>query len=382
MFDKYIEDRHDYKKGKASDSKIAPHYVRNGKRPFVSWKMWDIASQKYVRQKIETSDEDRVKEIIATVQYYHIEGYVVDCSIVSKSSKSAMTITTALRFFLQEKAHLKSLKNYRSRVKVFQEWLNEQGYAKMDVKAFGSDHIKEFINYSRTAGNATRELNNKRVFLNSVFLFFLEESIVSDNPAKFVKKLKDEEKQRATFAPKLLRRMWAEWEGEQQELLWASRFMFYSFMRPREMVGLRMADLDFKTRTITVRAEISKTGLGYVKITPPLYKLLVEMGVTERNDGGFVFQGIEDRQVPVARWTSRFREYRKKMKMSKTLVFYCFKHTGVREHFLAGNNLLWIMEQCRHKDLATTLHYLQTGLGLRAMNDFEYHEPAIYNETT
>lgn len=153
--------------------------------------------------------------------------------------------------------------------------------------------------------------------------------------------------------------------------------MFYSFIRPAEITKLLISDIDLRTMKIKIRGEVGKTGLWYVKITPTVFEVLKEMGFLERRGAGYLFQNEDGTAVPELRWTKWFKAYRDKSKMPTQYKFYCFKHTGVKEHYLAGNNLLWIQAQCRHKDLATTIHYLQTGLGLDTYNDFPYIEPIL-----
>lgn len=356
-----------------------PRYVNTGKRPFVVWKYWDEHTQKYVRQKVEIKDAKEAETFSYSIKGELINGVTIDSSKIEpqRKKKQGLLLKEVCNRFLEDKKDLKSYANYASRIKNVTDWLaeNQKG---LEAEGVTEDTIKDFIAFYKVRGNGARELNNKRAFLNSVFIWAISKDLIKTNPVGKTKKQKEYEIKRATFSHLHLREMWDAWKIENVELYHASRFLFYSFIRPGEMIQLLLSDVDLRTMKIMVRSEVGKTSkLGYVKITPPLFEVLKDMGFLERRGAGYLFQDEDGSAVPEDRWQRWFTTYRRKNKLPEQYKFYCFKHTGVKEHYLAGNNLLWIQAQCRHKDLATTIHYLQTGLGLDTYNDFTYIEPKL-----
>lgn len=355
-----------------------PRYVSTGKRPFVVWKYWDEHTKKYVRQKVEIKDAKEAEIFLYSVKGELINGVTIDSSTIEpqRKKKQSLLLKDLCVKFLDDKKDLKASTNYSSRVKTVIDWLNTLETT-LEAEKVTVEDIKSFFAYYKEKGNGARELNNKRAFIKSVFIWGVEKELVTNNPVGKTKKAKEYGVQRATFSQSHLREMWKSWKAENVELYNASRFLFYSFIRPGEMIQLLLSDVDLRTMKIKVRGEVGKTGLGYVKITPPLFEVMKDMGFLERRGAGYLFENEDGTPIPEDRWQRQFTAYRRKNKLPEQYKFYCFKHTGVREHYLSGNNLLWIQAQCRHKDLATTIHYLQTGLGLDTHNDFPYFEPIL-----
>lgn len=355
-----------------------PRYVNTGKRPFVGWKYYDEHTKKYLRQKVEIKDAKEAEIFLYSIKGELINGVTIDSSTAEpqRKKKQGLSLKDLCIKYLNDKKDLKSYKNYESRVKNITDWLGELDMP-LQAQTVVDEDVKKFIAHYKAKGNGARELNNKREFINSLFIWGISKELITNNPVKKTKKQKEYGVQRATFSHLHLREMWETWKVENIELYNASRFLFYSFIRPGEMVQLLTSDIDLRTMKIKVRGEVGKTGLGYVKITPPLFEVLKNMGFLERRGAGYLFEDADGSPVPEGRWTKWFKIYRDENKLPEQYKFYCFKHSGVREHYLSGNNLLWIQAQCRHKDLATTIHYLQTGLGLDTHNDFPYIEPIL-----
>lgn len=356
-----------------------PRYVSAGKRPYVSWYAYDIYSQKFVNRRKETKFLHVAEELMQIVKQRQMHGDVIDLTPKVPPVRT-FTICEAIEKYLADKAHLKkkTVNSYHSRAHVFLGWVRD--VAKIDTIAidkFTPEHAKSYLQWAKKElKNQNGEINNKREYLKNLFQHLINETkIITENPIKNVKRLKELEKRRATFSTEHLRAMWLYFREHDKELYFASKFIFYAFIRPDELRNLKISDIDLRAKKLVVRD--GKGGLGYIEITPPLWDLIAEMELSARAANELVFQNTKGQKIYENRWGKVFLAYRIKHKLPDEYVFYCFKHTGVREHFLAGNNLLWIKKQCRHKELATTLIYLQTGLGLDTDNGYNYIPPLI-----
>ncbi|RFS16833.1 tyrosine-type recombinase/integrase [Emticicia sp. C21] len=67
-----------------------------------------------------------------------------------------------------------------------------------------------------------------------------------------------------------------------QPLYLFTRFIFYSFIRPKELLNLQVKDIDLTTRTIKVKSDVSKNKrTETVPILKPLLSLIIENKVLE-----------------------------------------------------------------------------------------------------
>lgn len=354
-----------------------PRYVPNSKRPFVVWYIFDESQQRFVRQKKESKDLEKANKIIDEITALLKKGYVVNLDEKKKGKKpEKFSIEKAINFFLEiKKSELKhkSFHSYNSHLQLF------LGYCQKNKHNFLEDiNAQTLNNYFRAGmseGNTARTRNNKRIFLRTFFNFWVAEGKISKNPTSETKKIKQEKTQNKSFSKEQISVFWEAWKREKQELYFVSRWLFYAFIRPAELGNLRICDIDLRTNKITIPQKVGKTGLGYILITPPILELIQEQELDKRNAHEYVFS--VHKPTKEGRWSKMFLQERKKYGLTEDYNLYCWKHTGVKEHFLAGNTLDFIQKQCRHSEIATTLHYLQIGLGLEINPNYEYKQPKI-----
>jgi integrase len=160
----------------------------------------------------------------------------------------------------------------------------------------------------------------------------------------------------------------------------ATRFLFYSFLRPNELINIRVADIDLRTKTIRIHHSISKVKkTDSIAIIKPLFALIQSSEIM-RNPGNFYLFGKllkpGIKRISKNEITNQHREMLVKLNLyrPRETVFYGWKHTGNVTAYLAGMDIKAIQRMNRHKSLETTEIYLRR-LGLyldRMIFDFEY----------
>ncbi|WP_337044760.1 tyrosine-type recombinase/integrase [Emticicia sp. 17c] len=148
-----------------------------------------------------------------------------------------------------------------------------------------------------------------------------------------------------------------------------TRFIFYSFIRPKELLHLQVKDVDLRTRTIKVKSDISKNKRSEtVPIIKPLLSLIVENKVLENPSDYYIFgQGFKPSKTMQGgnTPTNQHREALKDLGLyvEKKTVLYSWKHTGNIFAYLSGLDIKIIQKMNRHRSLETTEIYLRK-LGL------------------
>jgi integrase len=153
------------------------------------------------------------------------------------------------------------------------------------------------------------------------------------------------------------------------ELYLFTRFIYYSFSRPKELLALRVGDINLKTKTIRIKPENAKTELLLIKpIVKPFMELLVNSGIMNNPNSYYVFgKGLKPGlvQCPINFPAQEHQKILTKLGLYRPYetVPYSWKHTGNINAYLAGMDLKLIQKINGHTSILTTEIYLRK-LGL------------------
>lgn len=144
-----------------------------------------------------------------------------------------------------------------------------------------------------------------------------------------------------------------------------TRFIFYGFLRPKEIRGLEVRDIDLRNKTIRIRKEVSKNRrAGVIPLVKPLYDLIIQEGLT-RYPAHFRIFGYNlkpgERKASPNLASNRHTSALKTLGLyrERETVLYSWKHTGNCLAYLAGMDIRLIQAINRHKSLQTTEIYLR-----------------------
>jgi integrase len=151
------------------------------------------------------------------------------------------------------------------------------------------------------------------------------------------------------------------------------RFVFYTLLRPREICGLRVKDIDLVRNQITVPLAIAKTRKKrnpkpeIIDIVPQFLPLIRNLNLHQYPHDYYVVSADETKTVGT-KWLDPEKPYKRLVNQHlKTLglqdkgyTLYGFKHTS---NILRFKSRKWelddIMKANRHADLQTTMKYLK-----------------------
>ena len=168
---------------------------------------------------------------------------------------------------------------------------------------------------------------------------------------------------------------------EQDERLFLfTRFIFYAFIRPKELISLKVKDIDLRTRTIKVSGKVSKNKRSAaVPIIKPLFDLILKHGLLNYPANFFLFgQNLKpgEKRAAMNEANNRHREALKALNLyrERETVLYSWKHTGNINLYLVKPDLKLLQQMNRHAEVSTTEIYLRRlGLFLNsAAFDVEY----------
>jgi integrase len=159
-------------------------------------------------------------------------------------------------------------------------------------------------------------------------------------------------------------------------------FIYYTAIRPgTELRLMKFNQINFQSRTITVRNELSKNSkTETIDIPENLYHLLVDKWNLNTYDSElYIFgQNRKPGLLPLGKNTMRWRfnKFRDKLNLPKSIKFYSWKHSGAQELADRGASIYEIQRHLRHRDMTTTESYLRKRIGQRS-NAIKHHFPDI-----
>jgi integrase len=142
-------------------------------------------------------------------------------------------------------------------------------------------------------------------------------------------------------------------------------FIYYCFIRPRELRELRAGDVELDEQRIFIRAEISKNKKSqYVTIPDDFLPGL--QWIYELPPAQLLFHARRSITQPIGRntMTNRHREHLKNLRFGPGYQLYSWKHTGAVNAIKNGVGVKELQIQLRHHSLDETDKYLrQLGVG-------------------
>jgi len=238
---------------------------------------------------------------------------------------------------------------------------------KMHYTEFNKTHLMGFLESMKASNNHKRIV---RSHLRSVFSILVQRDVLPVNPFLGSIKIKSVETDfNYPFSDYEKIRLEQYLQEYEPNLYLMTRFIFYSFIRPKELLSLRVRDIDLRNRTIKIKSSIAKNDrTETVPIVKPLLDLVLKSGIFSYPSDYYIFgDGLKPSRKKSApnEPTNIHREALQKLGfyVERVTVLYSWKHTGNIFAYMAGIDIKLIQRINRHSSVATTEIYLKK-LGL------------------
>lgn len=347
---------------------------------YVEYYVYDVLTEDLKRKRVvvnhKTAKErhDFAKETIKEIDKLLKAGAVLNKSKVPTNKKditevkSGTLLTDAIEFFINFKRSIvqqNTLSNYTTDLNRFKIFLKKKDIESIKLKEFSAMKALNFFDYLITETTlSNRSRNNTTDTLSTLFAFYLERKIITENPFENINDLPAPAKKHAAFTNKMAKDLMKEAKNKSYGQLYLFlSFIYYTFLRPtKEVRLLKVADI--KTNTLRINSTNAKDDeTEHVMIPPPLRKIIDEYEITKYPDNYYVFSNdCVPGPKPVHK---KYFYYRHRIILEKFGLLddeydvYGWKHTGVIALWEATQNMELIRQQCRHEDIATTQKYLR-----------------------
>ncbi len=245
---------------------------------------------------------------------------------------------------------------------IFVRFLKNNNLHNMMSFEIGKKHILMFLDElkQKNVSNATR--NKYLAFVKSVFSAMVEREMLFVNPCKSIKNLRETETKTTAFAPEHIKPLAELCKTQSSEMYFFCMFIFYLFIRPAELRRLTVGQINLEKRTVEIRPEQSKNKkYGCVLIPSVLIEKLKNSDFLKRPSNELLFSTLKNNEkYSKNAFSEKFSMLLRANDYPKEYSLYCWKHTGVVEHYKLNKDLVFLQRQCRHASLDETQKYLKS----------------------
>jgi integrase len=290
-------------------------------------------------------------------------------------------------FLLFQKPSLKpkTYATYQSKLRIFCQWIDFNGFSDYDITAIDNKIILKFFAFLISERGLDKvTIRDYRIKMSRLFTYLMKEKILLQNPVFDIpiprKKCDNAPK---PILPDDLELISLEMSKNDPQLHLASMFQYFCAIRPgTELRLLKIKDIDFWTGKITISILNSKIERqDIIEIPKQLYKLITDVfHLQNYNKEFYVFShgGIPGaKPLGVNSMRVRFNKFRDKLGLSKDYKFYSLKHTGASMLLESGATILDVMGHLRHSDIDSTYHYIRKRSG-SGSDKIRNHFPSPY----
>ncbi len=248
--------------------------------------------------------------------------------------KFEMSISEAFKFGLDIKKrelNSNSYHGYSSHINRFEKWLTEKELYNKGISTITKTLVMEYLN-SLLQVSSTRNRNNYRSSISSLFTTLEDNELIKDNFVKKIKNLKTTPERNKTYTPKMQKDIYDYMQEKDPLLLLFVQFVSYNLLRPIEVCRLRIEDIDIKDKKLYVKA---KNKAVKIKIIPD--HLLIEIpDLSEMDKKLFLFtpekiggQWQANETNRRDHFSKRFKEVKEHFKLGVNYGMYSFRHTFI-----------------------------------------------------
>ena len=276
-----------------------------------------------------------------------------------------LTLPQALEIYLNSIEHTlrqRSFYTYRNYCTTLNLYQQEKKQTTLKIFEFTHDNAIMFMDWLKnTRKVSNRTYNNYRVHIKSIFIFLQARGYIDFNPFNNIAKLEQEESEITCLTPTELQIMKTKMMDDYPQLFNIAMLIFYCFLRPQEIVRLKVENIDLVGQRLYLSGKTSKNKKTQtITIPDPLLEYLVKLKNLDAPSNHYIFSRKllpGTFQIAPTRIAEIWRHWCDDNGINKKI--YHLKHTGVGMAIEAGHNVRDLQLQLRHSSLDETQKYLE-----------------------
>lgn len=257
----------------------------------------------------------------------------------------------------------KTVYDYQSRIKIFEQFLDESDTHLQYVYQFDRALCVEFLDYlyyDKDVSATTR--NGYRTWLSTFSTWLIDKQYINrdDNPVTDIRMMREEDKKREPLSKEALATLREYLQENNRRFLLACYIEYYMNIRPEEMRFLKIGYIDIQNCIVTLPGKFAKNRRRQeVTVPKKVLRLMIDLGIFSSPSQYFIFgpdMAPSTEQIAVNRFRQEWAKMRKVLGWPDTYQFYSLKDSGISDN-IDRYGLLAARDQARHSDAATTNRY-------------------------
>lgn len=344
-----------------------PAVYHTGKCCYVSFYVLDPLTGNLSRRRVKLDHipkNERRRYAAALVNSINEKLYGGWNPLAERLKKTTVTVGDAIGQYLEAKAkdtRKDTMRSYRSFADSFHTWLQKGGVDQRFLISVGEDILIDYLD-DIEGGLSARTYNNYVTFLRGLFEWCKHRRWISANPATGLQTKHVDQKKRTIIPPDARKRILQYFEAKNPNFVCAMMLCYRLFIRPKEMCGLKVGDIDFSEGLLTIPAEVAKNHKERVLAMPDEIRKFMDIHSEDPKDW-YLFSNTRyeagPRKNPMAptRIDGTWETMRDVLGLPDAYQFYSLKDTGITEMLEAGVPAKFVKELADHHSLAMTERY-------------------------
>lgn len=300
----------------------------------------------------------------------------------NKTGKPIIEAVNEILSLKQSTCIKKAYYSYRSMCKTFTEWVKENKFHTLTPEEFTKQKAYLFLDHVLTARKVSNRTHNcYLICMKTIFNNLTDRDYLEINPFQKIKRLPVKETD-LTFITDMEKALIKHSLPElHYQLYCVMLLVYYCFLRPAEIVRLKICDFNFFDSSILVKASKSKNKKNFTLTMPQmLIEALLPLKLENYNQNLYLFSNGHKLTPGTAEIApTRIAEIwnltvKQKLMINKNI--YDLKATGNGDAFTAGIDARQIQLQNRHHSLEQTQIYLNK-FNNRAGDEFKNKMPTF-----
>ena len=277
---------------------------------------------------------------------------------------SGTSMQKGIKEFLETKSknvRPDTVRSYHSYLNWFNSHLQRSGKMQMPVKTFtlrDAEKTMKELGARTDIGPAT--YNSYLEFFRNLFNFFIARNWMNENPFNRIEKRREEQKRRDLIPPHI-RQQIADYLVQTQQIpyLYIMQLCYRCLIRPKEILMLKIKDIDFVENIINLPADVAKNHNARTIGVPD--EIMAYLNKIQNHDPDeYIFSNdyLPGRELKTSKDTARtWAQMRTQLGLPMKYQFYSLKDTGITELLEKGVPAKYVKELADHSSLEVTERY-------------------------
>ncbi len=267
-----------------------------------------------------------------------------------------MTTDVIINEYLEEKATFSpsTLSNYRTQLNHFNKVCKSKG---IDILSAQEKDVAEYLNqYS-----FIKTKKSYKTILNVFYRWCIKKKYLTDNPTEDITIKNGTKKKHKLMKYSDFENMLNECEGLRDRTILT--FLWYTGVRARELITIRLEDVDMDNGLVYVSQSKTETGLREIGVHPALRPILLEYlrvssNIRKTTDNIYPELFLNKWGKPISSRTLIFLVDKVQKRLGTNFGCHDFRRAFVTNVFNKSKDIVLAQEMAGHADISTTRGYI------------------------